>query len=151
MDQAALRAAVAAGLPTGGWAPLDWMTETADGKRHVAAPWLADYGLVQCTEPGYSVRTTRNVESADGVLLLGDRNTAGSKRLIQDCRRLGKPFMWVQNGFTRPSEVVAWVRGCRPAVLLVAGNRESSAPGIGSRAEKFLTVVFRALARTEGG
>lgn len=35
-DQAALRAARAAGLPTGGWAPRGWLTEEGP------APWLAN-------------------------------------------------------------------------------------------------------------
>ena len=39
VDQAALRAAKACGIPTGGWAPKGWRTE--DGP----APWLADLGL----------------------------------------------------------------------------------------------------------
>jgi hypothetical protein len=47
VDQAALRAARACGLDTGGWAPAGWMTEVGP------ASWLADYGLVECPEPGF--------------------------------------------------------------------------------------------------
>jgi hypothetical protein len=35
-------------------------------------------------------------------------------------------------------------------VLNVAGNRESRAPGIGERAERFLCEVFRQLGHKEG-
>lgn len=40
-DQAALRAARACGIPTGGWAPRGWLTE--DGP----SLWLAEWGLVE--------------------------------------------------------------------------------------------------------
>lgn len=45
-DQGALLAARAAGIATGGWAPLGWMTE--DGP----APWLADFRLIECPIQG---------------------------------------------------------------------------------------------------
>jgi hypothetical protein len=64
-DQAALLAARRYGIETGGWAPLGWMTE--DGP----APWLADFGLVECPEPGYPARTTADVRDSDGLLWFG--------------------------------------------------------------------------------
>jgi hypothetical protein len=45
--------------------------------------------------------------------------------------------------------VVYWIREKGVRVLNVAGNRESSAPGIGVRVERFLGAVFRQL-RAEG-
>jgi Circularly permutated YpsA SLOG family len=41
-DQGALRAARAAGIAIGGFAPKGWATEAG------AAPWLAEFGLVEC-------------------------------------------------------------------------------------------------------
>ncbi len=39
-DQAALRAARAAGIPTGGWAPLGWKTEEGPAPRLAGLrPW----------------------------------------------------------------------------------------------------------------
>src|SRR4051794_23098149 len=61
VDQAALRAARAAGIPTGGTAPRLFLAEveqpSLDGKtrwwRPEPCPWLAtDFGLVECPEPG---------------------------------------------------------------------------------------------------
>jgi hypothetical protein len=43
-DQAGLRAARACGIPTGGWVPRGWLTEAGP------APWLADWGLIECQE-----------------------------------------------------------------------------------------------------
>jgi hypothetical protein len=135
-DQAALRAARAAGIPTGGWAPLGW--ETEDGP----APWLEGFGLVECDEPGYPARTEANVTAADATLWFGDPHSPGGKLTLGTCRELGKPFLIVGKG-TRPSEVSAWLRAGGSGILNVAGNRESKAPGIGARVERFLCDVFR--------
>jgi hypothetical protein len=83
-DQAALRAARAAGIPTGGWAPLGWLVETADGKRTEAAPWLAEYGLTECPEPGFPARARANVRDSDGTLWFG----GGPFGVAQDPLRL---------------------------------------------------------------
>jgi Circularly permutated YpsA SLOG family len=48
---------------------------------------------------------------------------------------------------TRPSEVVRWIRMNGWRSLDVAGNRESSNPGIGARVEIFMLAVFGQLAR----
>ena len=43
-DQTGLHAARACGIPTGGWAPRGWLTEAGP------APWLEEWGLVECPE-----------------------------------------------------------------------------------------------------
>ena len=121
-DQGALRAARAAGTATGGWAPLGWETEAG------VAPWLESFGLVECPEPGYCARRLRNVADCDAALLFGDRTTPGSRGLIADCTTLGKPLVWVQEGISRPSHVVAFLRELpHVKTLLIGGNRESKA------------------------
>src|SRR4051812_12471606 len=82
-DQAALRAARAANIPTGGWAPKGWRTE--DG----AAPWLADFGLVECPESGYPARTRANVRDSDVTVWFGDWHSPGGKTTLDACRELG--------------------------------------------------------------
>ncbi len=42
------------------------------------------------------------------------------------------------DGLTRPSDLAAWIEAEEVRVLNVAGNRESSNPGIGARVERFL-------------
>jgi hypothetical protein len=146
-DQAALRAC---GIPTGGFAPRGWLTEGAlDEEGHplpksLASPWLAEWGLVECDEPGWPPRTRANVRDSDATLWFGDRHSPGSKLTLDTCRALGKPFLIVYKG-TRPSEVSAWIAGNNVLVLNVTGNRESKAPGIGARVERFMGAVFRLL------
>ncbi len=131
-DQGALRAARAAGIPTGGWAPRGWLVESDDGRRDVAAPWLADFGLVECPEPGYPARTRANVRDSDGTIWFGDHNSPGGIATLDACRAQGKPFLIVYQGITRPSHSSAWIGEKGIRVLNVAGNRESKSPGSAS-------------------
>jgi hypothetical protein len=47
---------------------------------------------------------------------------------------------------TRPSAVASWIEAEEVRVLYVAGDRESSSPGIGERTYRFLVSVFGKLA-----
>ena len=71
-DQGGLRAARAAGIPTSGFAPKGWLIESEDGRHNVPAPWLAEYGLVECPEPGYPARTLAYVRCCNGISWFGD-------------------------------------------------------------------------------
>jgi hypothetical protein len=149
-DQGALRAARACNVPTGGWAPLGWLVETPDGRHDVAAPWLATWGLVECPEIGYAARTRANVRDSDATLWLGDWNSPGGKATLAACRELGRPFLIVVRGETKPSQVCAWVEAQGIRVPNVAGNRESKSPGIGGRVEQFMLRVFDRLGHGTG-
>ncbi len=135
-DQAALRAASAAGIPTGGAAPKGWATE--DGP----APRLADFGLVECPEPGYPSRTVANVRDSDGTLWIGNPLSTGGRLTIGTARQLARPPLVVEAGETTPADVRGWIVEASVRVLNVAGNRESTEPGIGARADAFLAAVF---------
>src|SRR3954463_15297231 len=123
VDQAALRAARSAGIATGGWAPLGWRTE--DG----AAPWLADFGLVECPEPGYPARTRANVRGSDGTVWFGSIDSRGFASTHDAAVERWKPFLIVYAALTKPSDVRGWIQKSGVRVLNVAGNRESKAPG----------------------
>jgi hypothetical protein len=112
----------------------------------VPAPWLAEYDLVECPEPGYAARTKANVRDSDAPLWFGGFDSPGGRATLDACRAQDKPFMLVFVGITRPSEVAAWIVETGVKVLIVAGNRESVSPGIGERVEAFMGRVFRRLA-----
>jgi hypothetical protein len=60
---------------------------------------------------------------------------------------MGRPHLLIlPNREIRPSDAAAWLR-TQPqvTVLNIAGNRESKAPGIRDRVERFLAEVFRQL------
>jgi len=168
-DQGGLRVARSADISTAGWAPRGWLAEVPDVMpdgavrwTHRPCPWLADYGLVECPEPAgpapdptdgrawadwlrraYPAWTRANARDSDATLWLGNWHTAGGRTTLDACRALGRPTMLVYGGTTRPSEVRAWVEKAGIKTLNVAGNRESTSPGIGDRVEAFLRRAFR--------
>jgi hypothetical protein len=158
-DQAALRAARAFGVPTGGFAPRGWLTEgpvdPETGEpfpREVCARELLEgFGLVECQEPGFPARTRANVTASDATTWLGDWHTPGGRTTLDACRDdWHKPWRIVFNG-TRPSDLAGWLAEKQVRVLNVAGNRESRERGIGQRVERFRRDVFRRLGHAEGG
>jgi hypothetical protein len=73
--------------------------------------------------------------------------TPGGAATLDACRQMGKPFLLIFQGASRPSEVVAWIGEKGIRTLNVAGNRESKDRGIGGRVERFLGRVFARLGR----
>ena len=149
-DQAGLRAARAAGIPTGGFAPLGWLIESPKSRTALAAPWLADFGLVECQEPGYKQRTIANVQAADATLWFGRVDSPIAKLTLETLGSHGKTNLVIIQGH-RPSAVVEFFRQ-NPwiKVVNITGNSESRVPGIGARTERFLAEVFRLLRASEG-
>jgi Circularly permutated YpsA SLOG family len=143
-DEAAWRAAKAAGLPTGGWMPKGFITER--GPR----PEFADlYGAKEIPTVDYAARTQANVADADLVLWFGDSQTPGGRLTVGLCRQRGLSCLLIQPGQNvRPQKVAENVHTYflpKRGVLMVAGNRESKSPGIGARVEEFLETMFRRL------
>lgn len=114
-DKIGLEEARKAGIPTGGTAAKGWMTE--DGPD----PSLADFGLVECSKPGYPARTLQNVLDSDATVLFGDMASTGSLQTIRYCVRHGKIYL------TNPQywELVEWIKKHDIYILNVAGNRGS--------------------------
>jgi hypothetical protein len=137
-DKAGFRAAGAAGIETGGWAPEG--RETEEG----AAPWVSGFDLKECPRKGYSARTGANARDSDGTLWFGSTDSTGYRATVKACQKYGKPCLIVAEGATRPSDVVAWMAAHEVATLNVAGNRESKNPGLGTRVEAFLARVLDA-------
>lgn len=147
VDQSSLFAAYTLGIPTGGYAPLGWLTE--DGPN----PSLADYGLIEWSEPGYDLRTKANLVNSDGTILIGKPDSPGSRLVMRLCSydSLKRPLFcinplvmehigsdpayrayylnWVRN----------WIKGHGIRTLNVAGNRESIFPGVGEWTYSFIT------------
>lgn len=141
-DQAGWRAAKACGIPTGGWMPLGFLTE--DGPR----PEFAEmYGAAELGSAEYPARTRANVRESGATIWFGDLRSPGSIATHRACLALGRSAYDVVEGRDRPSEVVAWLGTNGFRCINVAGNRESTAPGIGARVERFLIAVFRRLGR----
>jgi hypothetical protein len=78
-----------------------------------------------------------------------DRAGPGAAAVVADgsrgaCRRPARPSLVADLG-RDPVEVAAWIAVSGFRTLHVAGDRESTSPGIGARAERSLLEVFRRL------
>ena len=147
VDIAALRAARACGLKTGGWAPRGYLTELGPQPE-----LLGDYGLREMPSEKYPPRTAANVRHADATLIIAGNLDRGSRLTSELCAQLSKPMLHVRRSELRKQEAVdgtlSWLRRIAPMTLNVAGNRESTSRGIEEDAEFFLTRVFAALAES---
>ncbi len=142
-DQAGWRAAKLCGLATGGWMPLGFMTE--QGPRPAFA---IDYGAVETTTDDYTERTRANVRDSAGTIWFGVSDSPGGRCTLEACRQHGKPFVIVADPGTDDSyrSVAEWMRVSKIKTLNVAGNRESTEEGIGSRVEAYLVRLFSVFA-----
>jgi hypothetical protein len=146
-DQAGWRAAKRFGLETGGWMPRGFKTEA--GPRPEFARL---YGAQEHPSPEYPARTTSNVGLADMTFLFGNPSSPGGKlvhRITNDIPTHLTLTVESPNAY-RPQWSVGSIRrwgGIK--AINVAGNRESSFPGIGAWVEEYLCEVFRALGYAE--
>lgn len=145
VDQGSLRAAKAAGIPTGGWAARGWLTE--DGP----APWLgSEFQLEDSPVDGYPARTRMNARDSDATVWIGAGDSAGFHCTRRACSEFNRPMFVVTGGIATPKMVAGWIASNGFRVVNFAGNRESKRTGIGARAEEFLGRVFAILKREEG-
>src|SRR3954469_5974554 len=124
-DQAGWRAAKALGIPTEGWMAAGFLTE--EGPR----PEFAEmFGAVELTGGGYPERTRANARDSDATVWFGNPDSPGGRTTLRACAAHGKPVYLVIEGVTKPSDVTAWIEAEEVKILNVAGDRESTEPGI---------------------
>lgn len=151
-DQAGLRAARRHGFKTGGYAPKNYMTE--DGPALLV---LKSYGLVAIDSLNYPVRTEMNVQKADAMLWFGRPYSPGGKCTINFCHKHTVIYYLIADK-SDPENVNDWlwtelkegiedendwtVKKEPDWTIMIAGNRESTNPGIGQFTESFLDKLF---------
>lgn len=139
-DRAALDAAGELGIPSGGWVPK--------GRRAEDGPIPTRYeGLRETSSDSYEERTELNVRDSNAtvVFTIGPP-TGGSAFTSALARATGKPLLEIDLANCPPEEAAArlraWLEGVSPRILNVAGQRESSAPGIARTVTQILLRVF---------
>lgn len=141
IDRAALDSAIACGLDYGGAIPRGRLAE--DG------PIDTCYAeLTELQSDDYAVRTRRNVRDADATLIICPGQMEGGTALTRrSALRLGRPVLVVdierETESSATGRIQAWLETCKPAVLNIAGPRESRYPGLYSRARTILEELFR--------
>jgi len=120
-DQGGLVAARQLGIPTGGWIPKGFLTES--GPR----PDLGLlYGLKEHKSNRYPPRTKENVKDSDGTAWFGRLNSKGYHCTFNATDEFMKP----RRVITTPEGLLEFIDEFNIGILNVAGNRESSNPGI---------------------
>jgi hypothetical protein len=125
-DRAAWDAALAQGVPCGGWVPRGRLAE--DGTIPAHYP-----GQVETASADVTERTRLNVREVDATLILYQQHLRGGSRLTQDfARKLGRPCLSLdldtfETAETAVAEIRAWLSqvGGSPLILNVAGPRAS--------------------------
>jgi len=142
VDRAALDAARALGLASGGWCPRGRIAEDGRIRRR--------YCLLETPSGSYPQRTEWNVRDSDATLIVNrgrlDGGTRATARLALG--RYRKPVFMIELGKrVRREGFRAWLRRHRVRVLNVAGPRESKRPGIYREARKLLKEILSPGAR----
>ena len=132
VDRGALDAALALGLPCGGWCPR--------GRRAEDGPIDPRYPLRETPSADYPQRTVWNVRDSDGTLVLTrGRPRGGTALTLSMAREQGRPFLILDlSSPVDPETVVRWAEEKGISVLNVAGPRESQQPGIQDETRDFL-------------
>jgi hypothetical protein len=138
-DQAGWRAAKLCGLETGGWMTRKFLTE--GGTR---PEFAQQYGAVEHPEAAYLARLKANVRDSDATLVLTNRDLGRKTILtIREARRLGRPCTHVSPDYPNAARYIAgWLVEHKVVTLNVAGNQESTMPGVGVWAEGLLVEAF---------
>ena len=132
-DQGGLEAGRILKLETGGVAPKGFRTETGSN------PALKElYDIEEDDSPNYPPRTIKNVKYSDGTIWFGNQTSPGGKLTINTCIKLKKPYI------VNPSklQLIDWINKKFIRVANVAGNRESSRPGLQQKVRDFLIMVL---------
>jgi hypothetical protein len=150
VDLGALRAAKALGYPTGGTMPHAFRRE--DGCH----PEMAEeFGMVALPNGSYSERTRVNVIDADGTLVLGDLAGRGTgltwhlagvlkkRRKFYGASPLCLGAIQIPSRVEAIGEIREWILHWQIHTLNVAGNRESTHPGIEQWSEGLLREVLQ--------
>jgi len=142
-DRAALDAAIACGLDYGGAIPFGRLAE--DGPID-----LRYTELTELKSDDYAVRTRRNVLDADATLILCPGIPEGGTALTERiARTLGRPVLVVsidnETSSTAIARIRAWLDALAPAILNIAGPRESRYPGLYARVRGMLEELFQKL------
>ncbi len=143
VDRAALDAAVAAGIPIGGWCPKGRLAE--DGVISL------EYPLRETVSRLYRERTGLNVMDSDGTLILAEKILSGGTALTKGfADKYAKPLLVVNPADSVSiGKIKKWLTANKIKVLNVAGPRESTRPGSYDQAYKLLGEVLSATQKKE--
>jgi hypothetical protein len=121
-DRAALDAALALGVPCGGWCP--------EGRQAEDGPIAPVYPVTVLPGAGYRQRTRQNVLDSDGTVVMAFGSPTGGSKVTADfAAKTGKPCLVIDADLTTPGEaavlIAVFLLRHRIHHLNVAGPRAS--------------------------
>lgn len=138
VDRAALDAALALGLPCGGWCPK--------GRRAEDGVIPDRYPVREAPTEDYAARTELNVRDSDATLILTwGEPKAGTKLTMEIAGTFSKPMLSAD--LEQGADLMAirdWVLSAKVRVLNVAGPRASRNPRVYATALKTLNALLKA-------
>ncbi len=136
VDRGALDAAIALGIPHGGWCPKGRWAE--DGPIHPR------YQLVELPFSDYARRTEQNVIDSHGTLVLyRERLQGGTALTCRLARAHQRPLLKVR--IDRPirfQQITRWLDENRIQIVNIAGPRGSSHPSLEAQAFEIVKRIF---------
>jgi hypothetical protein len=153
VDRAALDAALACGVPCGGWCPA--------GRRAEDGLIANIYPLTETASASYDARTLANIRDSQGTLILcpfgaADRiaqTSAGTHLTLLGVQNSGRPLFVAELALAGQDQasverIIRWIRDNRIFVLNVAGPRESESQGIHARAYGLITTLLATIQKS---
>ncbi len=139
VDRAALDVAIELGMEHSGWVPR--------GRRAEDGPIPYRYQVCETPSADYALRTEWNVRDADATLIISRGQLSGGSGLtMMLARYMGKPVLHIDLERVSAGQAVRqladWLNQVRPKVLNVAGQRESTTPGIYEAAASLLRAAL---------
>lgn len=140
VDRGALDACLEHSFNCGGWCP----------KGRLAEDGVIDkkYPLRETEEIEYSARTIKNMEEADGTLIIAPENISGGTLFTYEmAKKKNKPVLLivpdpVENSL-KISTIIKWLISHSVKTLNVAGPRESQWPGASSKSRQIVGELLR--------
>lgn len=140
VDRGALDACLDYSFRCGGWCP----------KGRLAEDGVIDkkYPLRETEEDEYSFRTIKNVEEADGTLIIAPENISGGTLLThQIAKKKNKPVLLITadppDNTLKEAAIVDWLVKHSIETLNVAGPRESQWPGAYSKSKQLISQLLK--------
>ncbi len=139
VDRAALDVAIKLAVAHGGWIPKGRITETG--------PLPEKYNLKETRSSSYADRTEKNVEDADGTLIISRGQLTGGSEYTRDMAiKLNRPWLHVDlsqmAAFQAAIAINQWVLQNEIEVLNVAGPRASKDPSVYKEASNILESAY---------
>lgn len=142
-DRGGLKAAIAVGLPIGGWVP--------QGRRAEDGEVPEVYPVKETPSGDYPQRTEWNVRDSNATVIFRYGHSRGCSLTEAMARKHKKPMLIIDlkiaknDDRTAAKMVSKFIRQFDPKILNIAGSRESKAPGIEARVEHIILLAFASL------